>query len=215
MAAHQAPPSLGFSRQEFWSGLPFPWDECNCAVVWKCLALPFFGIGMKTALFPSWGHCWVFQICWHIECSTFTASSVRSSTGIPSLPPFFLVVMLPKAHLTSDSRIFGSSWVITPLWFSGSLRSFLYSFHVYSCHLFLISSAFVRYILFLSFIEPIFAWNIPLVSLSFLKRSLAFLILLFPLFLCIEHWGKLSFLSLLFFGTMHSDRYILPFLLCL
>ena len=24
MAAHQAPPSLGFSRQEDWSGLPFP-----------------------------------------------------------------------------------------------------------------------------------------------------------------------------------------------
>jgi len=22
-AAHQAPPSLGFSRQEYWSGLPF------------------------------------------------------------------------------------------------------------------------------------------------------------------------------------------------
>ena len=30
MAAHQAPPSLGFSRQEHWSGLPFPspaWKE--------------------------------------------------------------------------------------------------------------------------------------------------------------------------------------------
>ena len=24
MAAHKAPPSLGFSRQEHWSGLPFP-----------------------------------------------------------------------------------------------------------------------------------------------------------------------------------------------
>ena len=24
MAAHEAPPSLGFSRQEQWSGLPFP-----------------------------------------------------------------------------------------------------------------------------------------------------------------------------------------------
>ena len=24
MASHQAPPSLGFSRQEHWSGLPFP-----------------------------------------------------------------------------------------------------------------------------------------------------------------------------------------------
>ena len=23
-AAHQAPPSTGFSRQEYWSGLPFP-----------------------------------------------------------------------------------------------------------------------------------------------------------------------------------------------
>ena len=24
---------------------------------------------MKTDLFQSCGHCWVFQICWHIECS--------------------------------------------------------------------------------------------------------------------------------------------------
>ena len=35
------------------------------------LALPFFGIGMKIDLFQSCGHCWVFQICWHIECSKF------------------------------------------------------------------------------------------------------------------------------------------------
>ena len=65
------------------------WDECNCAVVWTFLALPFFGIGMKTDLFQSCGHCWVFQISWHIECSTFTASSFRiwnSSAGIPSSP---------------------------------------------------------------------------------------------------------------------------------
>ena len=34
------------------------------------LALPFFGIGMQTDLFQSCDHCWVFQICWHIECST-------------------------------------------------------------------------------------------------------------------------------------------------
>ena len=31
---------------------------------------------MKTDLFQSCGHCWAFQICWHIEWSTFTASSV-------------------------------------------------------------------------------------------------------------------------------------------
>ena len=28
------------------------WLECNCAVVWAFLALPFFGTGMKTDLFP-------------------------------------------------------------------------------------------------------------------------------------------------------------------
>ena len=32
---------------------------------------------MKTDLFQSCGHCWVFQICWHMECSTFTAPSLR------------------------------------------------------------------------------------------------------------------------------------------
>ena len=40
---------------------------------------------MKTDLFQSYGQCWVFQICWHIECSTLTASSFRiwnSSTGL-------------------------------------------------------------------------------------------------------------------------------------
>jgi len=52
--------------------------------------------------------------------------------------------MLPKAHLTLHSRISGSRLVITPPWFSGSWRSFLYSSSVYSCHLFLISSASVR-----------------------------------------------------------------------
>ena len=128
---------------------------------------------MKTDLFQSCGHCWVFQICWHIECSTFTASSSRiwnSSTGIPSPPLALFIAMLPKAHLTSHPRISGSRWVITPSWLSGSWRFFLYSPSVYSCHLFLISSASVKAIPFLSFIELIFAWNVPLVSLVFLKR---------------------------------------------
>ena len=33
------------------------WDEYNCAVVENSLSLPFFGIGMKTDLFQSCGHC--------------------------------------------------------------------------------------------------------------------------------------------------------------
>ena len=49
---------------------------------------------------------------------------------------------------------------------------------MYSCHLFLISSASVRSIPFLSFIVLIFARNVPFVSLIFLKRSLVIPILL-------------------------------------
>ena len=87
--------------------------------------------------------------------------------------------MLPKAHFTSHTKMSGSRWVITLLCLSGSLRSFLYSSSVYSCHLFLISFASVRSIPCLSFIVPIFAWNVLFVSLIFLKRSQVFPILLF------------------------------------
>ena len=96
---------------------------------------------MKTDFFQSCGHWWVFQICWHIECSTFTASSFRiwnSSGGIPSTPLALLVVMLPKAHLTSHSRMSGSGWVITPSWLSGSYDSFIPSFSR-NCHSVLLS----------------------------------------------------------------------------
>ena len=175
------------------------WDECDCVVVLAFFTIALFGIGMKTDLFQSCGHCWVFQICWRIECSTFTASSFRiwnSSTGIPSPPLALFIVMLPKAHLTWHSRMSGSKWVITPLWLSGSWKSFLYSSSVQSCHLFLISSASVQSITFLSFIKPIFAWNIPLVSLIFLKSSLIFPILLFSSISL--HWSlRKAFLSLL------------------
>ena len=76
------------------------------------------------------------------------------------------------------------------------VKIFVDSSSVYSCHLFLIPCASVRSIPFLFFIEPIIAWNVPLVSLIFLKRSLVFPILLFSsIFL---HWSlRKAFLSLL------------------
>ena len=60
---------------------------------------------MKTNIFQACGHCWIFQICWPIECSTFTASSFKiwnSSTGIPSPPPALFVVM--------------PTWLVRPTW---------------------------------------------------------------------------------------------------
>ena len=194
------------------------WDKYNCEVVWA-----FFGI----AFLWDWNENWPFPVlkpllrvpnCWPIECSTFTASSFRiwnSSAGIPSPPLALFVVILPKAHLTSLSRILALGEWSHHHGYLGHENLFLYSSSVYSCHLFLIFSASVRSIPFLSLIVPIFAWNVPLVSLILLKRSLSFPFYCFPLFLCTDHWGRLSCLSLLFFGTLYSDGYIFPFPLCL
>ena len=175
---------------------------------------------MKTDLFQPCGHCWVFQIGWHIECSTFTASSFRiwnSSTGIPSPPLTLFIVMLPKAHLTSHSRMSGYRLVITPLWLSWLWRYFLYSSSVYSCHLFLISSASFRSLPFLFFWTHL-CMKCSLGISNFLEElsslSHCFPFYCFSLFLCTGHWERFSYLFLLFFGTLHSDAYIFPFLLC-
>ena len=92
------------------------WDECSCVVVWA-----FFGI----AFLWDWNANWPFPVLWSLLSfpnlpvywvQHFTASSSRiwnSSTGIPSPPLALLIVMLPKSHLTSHSRMSGSRWVIT------------------------------------------------------------------------------------------------------
>ena len=140
--------------------------------------------------------------------------------GIPSPPLPLFVVMIPKAHSTLNSRMFCSRSVITTSWLSGSLRSFLYSPSVYSCHLFLISSASVLSIPFLSFTVPMLAWNVPSVSLIFLKRYLVFPILSFSS-ISLHRSLKKAFLSLLVILWISAFRWVylsfsLPFtsLLC-
>ena len=62
------------------------------------------------------GHCWVFQICWHIECSTLSSSFriLNTTAGIPSSPLVLYMVIFSLAHFTSHSRMSGSRWVTTP-----------------------------------------------------------------------------------------------------
>ena len=52
--------------EDFEHDLAGMWNECNCAVIWA-----FFGIALlwncsENLPFQSCGHCWVFQICWHL-----------------------------------------------------------------------------------------------------------------------------------------------------
>ena len=98
----------------------------------------------------------------------------------------------------------GSRWVIKPLWLSGSWRSFFYSSSVYSCHLFLISSAPVR-----SFISVLYwahLWMKYSLRISSFREeisSLSLSIVFLYFFALITEEGFLN-LSLLFFGTLHS-----------
>ena len=72
------------------------------------------------------------------------------------------------------------------------------------------TSVSFRSILFLSFIVPIFSPPFPLVSLIILSHSIVFLY-----FFAFFHLKRLSYLSLLFSGTLHSNGSIFPFLFCL
>ena len=126
---------LKSSLKDFEHNLASMWNEHNCMVVWTFLALPFFGIEMKTDLFQSCDHWWVFQICWPIECSTFTAPSFRisnSPAGIPSPPLASFVILLPKNYPTSHFRMSCSRRVTSSSWLSEWLRPLLYHSSLYS-----------------------------------------------------------------------------------
>ena len=148
---------------------------------------------MKTDLFQSCGHCWVFQVCWHIECSTFTASSSRiwnSSTGIPS-PPLALFVRPTWLHIPGCLSL--DEW--------SHHHDYLGHEDLFCTVLCILATllnifCFCSVHTFLSFIEPNFAWNVPLVSLISLERSLIFPILLFSSVSLHQSLRK-AFLSLL------------------
>ena len=97
----------------------------NLNILWHCLSLGLewkltFSSPVATAEFSKFPGI-------SSEALYLTASSFRlwnSSAGIPSLPLTLFIVMLPKANLTSHSRMSGSKRVITSLWLSRSLRSF-------------------------------------------------------------------------------------------
>ena len=173
---------MEFSRQEYWNRLPCPSQG----------DLPNSGIKLTSLISPA------------MAGGFFTIST----TWKPLLALF--IVLLPEAHLTSHCRMLNSRWVTTPSWLSRSFRHFLYSSSVYSCHLFLISFASARSLLFLSF-----TWNVPLGYLWFFWRGLwSFSFYYLTLFLFF-FFLRPSYLSLLFSGTLHSVECIFPFFPCL
>ena len=88
----------------------------SLSILWHCLSLGL----MKTDFFQSCGHCWVFQICWHIECSTLTIVLLGlqlHSTG-PGYPYFLEEWVVWKAlrtwaHVTAPPLISNSEQKLT------------------------------------------------------------------------------------------------------
>ena len=73
-AAHQAPPSMGFSRQEYWSGVPLPSPMTNLDSILKSrdITLPTKVCLVKTMVFPVVMHgceSWTIKKaeCWRID----------------------------------------------------------------------------------------------------------------------------------------------------
>ena len=54
MAAHQAPPSMGFSRQKYWSGVPLPslMTDLDSLLKSRDIALPIKEHIVKAMVFP-------------------------------------------------------------------------------------------------------------------------------------------------------------------
>ena len=93
------------SLQDLENDLASMKNECNCAVVWA-----FFGTGLLWYWNENWpfsvcGHCSVFQICQHTECSTLTASFCLSLACFQHFQAAVLEQGLPRwCHRTRKGQ---------------------------------------------------------------------------------------------------------------
>ena len=111
MAAYQAPPSLGFSRQEHWSGLPFPSPCTN--YIYVCVS------SLPPASHPSTPPLGVIQECWAelpVLHGSFPLAACLTlgcyvSAALPAQPalPFACCVHRPFSHLFECRRGGGPS----------------------------------------------------------------------------------------------------------
>ena len=65
------------SLEDFDHDLPSMWNEGNFVVVWTFFGIAFLWDWNENWPFPVLWPLLSFQVCWHIECSTFKASSSR------------------------------------------------------------------------------------------------------------------------------------------
>ena len=150
----------------------------------------------------------VFWPCWNLELLELHLELLQWNTCRPTTVPISptprkqnqkILSLVPKLNECIIIHQLYSRKVKT---LGDTLCLGIYLIYLNRFNIFLISSVFVRYIPFLSFIVLIFAWKFPLVSLIFWMRSLVFPILLFSS-ISLYWLLRFSYLSLLFFETLH------------
>ena len=113
--------------KEFEQNLADVWNEHNCMVVWTFFDIVFLW---------DWNETWPFPVLWSLLnflslltywVQQLIASSFRllnNTTGLPSPPLVLFMVIPPKAHFTSHSRVSSSRWLTIQFCLSRSLRLF-------------------------------------------------------------------------------------------
>ena len=147
MAAHQAPPSLGFSKQEHWSGLPFPspmhesekW-KWSCSVVSDSsrphglqptrLLCPWDFAGKSTGVGC---HCLLLSILSHLKLKTIyditKGLSLIFFIWIVSCPaPFFKKLYLLNCFFRNQLTVY--MWVYFCNLYSVPLCLFSHQYHL-------------------------------------------------------------------------------------
>ena len=142
-------------------------------------------------MFSYFSHIWLFATLWTVACQaplSMGFSRQEYWTGLPFPSP----EDPPNPGIEPSSPVFQADSLLTELKWKPL-------------------SASVRSIQFLSLLYPSLQEMIPW-YLKFSWRELYSIPLYcFPLYLCTDHWGRLYYLSLLFFGTLHSNGCIFPF----
>ena len=135
--AHQAPPSMGFSRQEYWSGLPFPspvqLDKKRIIVWWPLFfpkdtwKLPREAIGpsrgpkhtrwqllevqWKSAAVLKWSKAWGELFTWSECLSLFSqVSTLWLPRTSDSNNHILLILYIAAVQLLSHVQLFATPW---------------------------------------------------------------------------------------------------------
>ena len=106
--AHQAPLSMGFSRQEYWSRLPcsppgdFPYPGIKSMFLMSpALAGGSFTTSTTWELVQSFGHVWLFATPW--TAAQQTSLSITNSWSL--LKPMSIESVMPSNHLILCCRL--------------------------------------------------------------------------------------------------------------